>query len=113
MNRVGERPALDHCCYCTQCAPERFPAVRGLVAGHVDVRTDVLPGPGRRWQALLDGQDVSDDTSEALPGSSGWVRRYGRDRIGKMHICQTCGGTLCERVDYGAVEVQIVRAVGR
>ena len=67
------------------------------------VRFDDHCPPRGPFRAVLNGVDVSNDTTEAYAGRSGWVVRWRNP----THRC-VCGERLCEYLTRGDVRIEQV-----
>lgn len=90
---------------CVGCRPDLLPDDR-VGEHHVGVRFgDAAPG----WLILLDGEDVTDQTWEALAGPNGWVVFFVLDAEGKRQLHKR-GGIAHLWAEQRHGDVQVIRS---
>lgn len=92
-------------CQCEQCAPPgTFPDGPPEREDHVAIR---FKQRHYKHRAFLNGEEVSNQTTEACPGFRGYIVAYTKNAQGSFHRCRTCYRGACMRVVIGQVEVQV------
>lgn len=87
--------------YCERCDAHVFPDYDRISDDHVSVR---FRDDRRDLRVILDGQDVGDETIEAMSGADGWVIALVGDSRTPEAVCSDCLNFVLE-LRYGNVVV--------
>ena len=88
--------------HCRWCAPGKFPQGGHQNEGHLAIRLN--PSEAVRSRAFLNGIDVSNRCTEAIPGDDGVVVLYDTEDNGNFMGCP-CLMSACQHVERGEVRV--------
>lgn len=89
---------------CPECKPNEHPPHIRQSPEHVGLRFDDTTKADALWRVFLNGEGVSEQAYEALPGEVGFVRLFPYNDQGKKHLC-SCKKDVCTWLVYGRVEV--------